>query len=290
MSAERVLRRRLRTLETLDEAVGALRALSAQHFRIARARLPAARAYHEEMDRMLGALGTGSAPPPGPTTAPAGVVLFAADLGLVGDYTSRLVRESLYLRSEHGPGPLFCLGRRAVPALERAGVRPSRIHAAASSVASSMGVLLPLVDEILAMQRTGELGAVWLVAARFEGAGHFRPVRLPLLPVSAPPDRQRLGVSPYCDGDHLRAVVVREVLVATLHETLLESLASEHGKRLVMAESARSWLEERTERIRRLARKLRRDASTQEVLEVATAARAATRQREAGGGAWTQPR
>jgi len=290
VSAERVLRRRLRTLETLGEAVGALRSLSAQHFRIARARLPAARAYRDEVAVMLGALATGSAPSPLGTAAPVGIVLFAADLGLVGDFTSRLVREALQLRADHGAGPLLCLGRRAVPALERAGVHPSRIHPSPSSVASSMGVLLPLVDEILSMQSAGELGALWLVAARFEGAGHFRPVRLPLLPVVRPPDLHRLEVSPYCDARHLRAVVVREYLVAVLHETLLESLASEHGKRLVMAESASTWLDERTGRIRRLAANIRREASTQEVLEIATAARAAGRRGGTGDATWTHRR
>jgi F0F1-type ATP synthase gamma subunit len=72
--------------------------------------------------------------------------------------------------------------------------------------------------------------------------------------------------------------VVREFLYASLYETLLEALASEHGKRLVTAESARSWLEERMGATRRLAATLRREASTQEVLEVAFASRSARRE------------
>ncbi len=57
MSRERVLLRQLRTLQTLDEAVGALRALSAQHFRIARGLLPAARAYRDEITAALITIG-----------------------------------------------------------------------------------------------------------------------------------------------------------------------------------------------------------------------------------------
>jgi F0F1-type ATP synthase gamma subunit len=68
--------------------------------------------------------------------------------------------------------------------------------------------------------------------------------------------------------------VLREYLYAVLHETLLEALASEHGKRLATAEAARAWLGERIEATRRLAASIRREASTQEVLEVAVAARA----------------
>jgi F0F1-type ATP synthase gamma subunit len=78
---------------------------------------------------------------------------------------------------------------------------------------------------------------------------------------------------------------VREYLYATLYETLLEALASEHGKRLVTADSACSWLAERIAATRRRAAAIRRATSTQEILEVVTAARAARRERE--GGAWT---
>jgi len=279
VSRERSLRRRLRTLETLDEAVGALRSLSAQHFRTVRARLPAVRAYRDEVGGFLAVLAApgAAAVRPGPT----GIVLIAADLGLVGDYTTRLVREALALRAESEPGPLVCLGRRAVAPLVKAGVQPAAVQPAPTSVAGLTGVLLPLVDTLLALRADGQLEALWLVAARFEGAGDYSPARVPVLPVAAPAGLAPLAASPYCGAGQLRAVVVREYLYAALYETLLESLASEHGKRLVTAESARSWLEERMGATRRLASAIRRETSTQEVLELVVAGRAA--RRENGG-------
>jgi F-type H+-transporting ATPase subunit gamma len=284
LSRERVLLRRLRTFQTLDEAVGALRALSAQHFRVARGLLPAARAYRDEITAALGVLQPVESAGERGGRAPSGIVLVAADLGLVGEYTARLVREAVGLRAERGAGPLFCLGHRALGPLEREGVRPDRVHSAPSSVGSLPSLLLPLVDEILALRRTGELGPLWLVAARFEGAGHFRAERVRVLPVVAPATTVPLAASPYSEPTHLRTVVVREYLYAALYETLLEALASEHGKRLVTAESARSWLAERIAVTRRRAAAIRRETSTQEVLEVVTASRAA--RREKGERAW----
>jgi F0F1-type ATP synthase gamma subunit len=294
VSRERVLERRLRALGTLGEAVGALRSLSAQHFRAARAPLAAVRAYRDDVGRFLGVLEASGASSPrsrrqasrveratSPTEGPVGIVLVAADLGLVGDYTTRLVREALALRAEAAPGPLVCLGHRAVSPLARAGVEPATVQPAPTSVAGLTGVLLPLVDTLLALRRDGRLGSLWLVAARFEGAGEYTPVRVPVLPVAPSADSPSLAISPYSDAEHLRVVVVREYLYASLYETLLEALASEHGKRLVTAESAHAWLEERIDATRRLARAIRRETSTQEVLEVAVAARAA--QRESGG-------
>ncbi len=279
MSRERVLQQRLRTLGTLKEAVSALRSLSAQHFRAARAPLAAVRAYRDEVQRFLGVVG--AARPPSVREGPTGIVLVAADLGLVGDYTARLVREALALRAESGPGPLVCLGRRAVAPLAKAGVEPVSVQPAPTSVAGLTGLLLPLVDTLLSLRKAGELGALWLVAARFEGAGAYSPVRVPVLPVAAPVGLPPLASSPYCHDEHLRAVVIREYLYVSLYETLLEAMASEHGKRLVTTESARSWLDERMSATRRLRAAIRRETSTQELLEVIVAARAA--RREAGG-------
>lgn len=281
MSRERVLQRRLRTLGTLEEAVGALRSLSAQHFRAARAPLAAVRVYRDEVQRFLGVLDASRIP--AFRAGPPGIVLVAADLGLVGDYTARLVQESLALRAESGPGPLVCLGHRAVSLLRKAGVEPSSVQPSPTSVAGLTGLLLPLVDTLLSLQQRGELAALWIVAARFEGAGAYTPVRVPVLPVVAPADVAPIASSPYCDVIHLRNVVVREYLYASLYETLLEALASEHGKRLVTTDSARSWLEERMGATRRLAAAMRRENSTQEVLEVVATSRATLREAGSAG-------
>lgn len=273
MSRERVLLRRLRTLGTLEEAVSALRALSAQHFRAARAPLSAVRAYRDEVRDFLGVLD--SSVTSSGANGPSGIVLVTADLGLVGDYAARLVREAIELRAELGAGPLFCLGHRAVAPLAKAGVTPDVVQSAPASAAGLAAFLLPLVDMLGSLRRAGGLGALWLVAARFEGAGEYTPVRIPLLPVAVPPGLPPLEGSPYCDAIHLHDVVVREYLYASIYETVLEALASEHGKRLVTAESARSWLQKRMSATRRLASAIRRETSTQEVLEVIVASRAA---------------
>jgi F0F1-type ATP synthase gamma subunit len=111
VSRERVLLRRLRTLGTLEEAVSALRALSAQHFRAARTPLSAVRAYRDEVRDFLRVLD------PSVTSSgqsgPSGIVLVTADLGLVGDYAARLAREAIELRAELGAGPRLCLGHSA---------------------------------------------------------------------------------------------------------------------------------------------------------------------------------
>lgn len=277
MSRERALVRRLRVLGTLGEAVGALRALSAHHFRAARQALGSARVYREEVEATAGALAELISETAAPVVGRPAIILASADLGLCGEYVMRLVEAAAAARAELGPGPLYCVGRRAVRPLERLGIAPHTVYSAPASIAALPHLLLPLVDAIITERRAGNLGTLDLVAARFEGAGHFTPVRARILPAAPVQPAPAVRPSPYTTRAHLMTVVVREFLYVVLHESLLDALAAEHGKRLTVAESARVWIEERIAATSRLLTAIRRETSTQEILEVAAGARSQRR-------------
>jgi ATP synthase len=92
-------------------------------------------------------------------------------------------------------------------------------------------------------------------------------------PSSPPPPTKPLRPTPYQSGEHLVSVAVREFLYTTLYEILLDSLASEHGMRLLAAESARQWLDETAETTHRQLASSRREATTQEVLDIVAGAK-----------------
>ena len=271
MSEERSLRARLRTLATLHEAVGALRSLSAHHFRAVRAALPAARSYRLAVESTLGALPralAGAAHEAAP-----GLIVVGADLGLCGDYSARVAAAAAAARQELGPGRVYCVGRRIQRPLERAGIALARRYDAPVSAGGLPLVLVPLVNDVVTDRRKGDVGDVVLVSARFAGAGCFSATRTRILPVAAPPGTVALAASPYVRPEHLKAVLMREVLYVSLFESLLDALAAEHGKRLVSAEAAWTWLAERMAAATWRLGAVRREATTQEVLEVASGAR-----------------
>lgn len=72
----------------------------------------------------------------------------------------------------------------------------------------------------------------------------------------------------------MAAAAARELLYIRLYDLLLDAMACEHSARLVASQSAERWLDERTEQLARQLAGERREASTQEVLEIATSARA----------------
>ena len=119
MKRERYLRRRLHTLHALNEAVSAMKSLSAHHFLQCRQALPAARAYRDEIELAIADIGVTQALD---ADVPTGLLLIVSDLGLCGDYNTRLVQAAVDAYRKEGQGPIYCVGRRPRATLAGAGM------------------------------------------------------------------------------------------------------------------------------------------------------------------------
>lgn len=270
MKREHSLRRRLRSLETLSEAVGAMKSLSAHHFRSARAALPAARAYREGIDDALAVLRLDHTDSAGDASA---ILVVAADLGLCGGYNSQLAAAAIDHHARLKANRVYCVGRRALTSLKRAGIGVDRDYHAPTSVTGLTELLLRLGEDLFVDYLEGKFGTLNLISAQFEGVGAFIPTCTRLLPIDPPKTLSSMKPSGYVKSDHLTAVAVREYLYIRLFQTTLDSLASEHGARLVATESAGEWLSEKAGVARRQLAAVRREAATQEVLDIAATAK-----------------
>lgn len=269
MKREHALRRQLGSLQTLGQAIDAMKSLSAHHLRAARASLASARVYREGVNRALASIGIAQEPPRVRTQ---GMLLVAADLGLCDGYNTRLVEAAL-AEARLAAGPIYCLGQRPLPALHRAGARVERSYAAAPSVDGVTRVLLTLADDVLGEYLDGRFSTLVVVSARFDGVGVFMPVVTPVLPVVPAQANRTRTATPYVTPSTLARAAVREYLYCTLYELLLDALASEHGARLVATQSAGEWLHERMRGLKRRLAAVRQETNTQEVLDVASGAR-----------------
>jgi F-type H+-transporting ATPase subunit gamma len=169
----------------------------------------------------------------------------------------------------------MCVGRRAAALLARRRVGTARTYGAPAGVSGITEVLLKLAEDILTLYATEDLSAFEIVSSRFGGVGTDLPTNVRLLPL----DAKRFGQAPpvrYVGMGTLASAAIREFLYITLYDVLLGALAAEHGARLVATQSAERWLEEKTERVRHHLASMRRESSTQEILEIATGARART--------------
>jgi F-type H+-transporting ATPase subunit gamma len=268
MKREFDLQRRLRSLETLGEAVSAMKSLSAHHFRETRNALEAARSYREGVERFLRWADAGL--PPG--AGAAGLLVVGGELGLCGGYNAHLVEASAERRQELGPGPTVCMGRRACTLLARRGVRIDRSYPVPTSVRGIADLLLRLAEDVLQTYLSERLASFDIVSSRFGGIGIDHPTSVRLLPIAST-HTEAAPLVRYVSRASLASAAVREYLYITLYDLLLDALASEHGARLVATQGAEKALTERSHRLRSHLAATRREASTQEVIETVSGAR-----------------
>lgn len=265
MKREHSVRRRLHSLETLSEAVGAMKSLAAHHFRSARSALPAAHAYREGVDEAIAAIGL---PEREMSCNASAILLIAADLGLCGGYNSRLAVAAIDHVDRLNAKRVYCVGNRPLSVLKRSNLVVDRQYSAPTSVSGLTELLLSLGEDLLVDYLDGQFESLNVVSARFEGIGQFAPICTRLLPIDPPKSDSPMKPSTYTSLDHLASVVIREYLYIRLFQTALDSLASEHGARLVATESAGQWLTEKIAVSSRQLGAIRRESSTQEVLDI----------------------
>lgn len=270
MKREHTLRRKLASLGMLGQAVTAMKSLSAHHLRAARAGLAAARAYRAGIDRATAAAGITQIAPE--DTAP-GVLVLASDLGLCNGYNAQLVETTLALYRQLNATVLYCIGKRPLLALRRANIAVSRAYPAASSVSGLTQLLLTLADDVIGDYLEGMFTSLHIVSARFEGVGAFVTRTTPVLPLVPTRTGGPTVTTPYATTQHLAEVAVREYLYSTLYEMLLDAMAAEHGMRLVATQAAEQWLDDHVRDLKRQLSSVRRESSTQEVLDIAGGAR-----------------
>jgi F-type H+-transporting ATPase subunit gamma len=134
-------------------------------------------------------------------------------------------------------------------------------------------LLLAVAQDMLVGYVEENLSSFDVVASRFDGVGAYVPVTTRLMPASPPPEATPVRTR-YVDAQTLGAVAIRELLYIEIHGILLDALASEHGARLAATQAAEGWLGRRIDELRHHLTSARRESSTQEVIEIASGARA----------------
>ena len=268
MKRELELKKRLQTLQALGEAVGAMKSLSAHHFREARNAVETARRYRDGVERICSWTDANVAAGSGP----AGLLVLGGELGLCGSYNTLVVEAGARRRLDLGEGPTFCVGQRAAALLERRGVHVGRLYEGPTSVRGITVVLLRVAEDMLTAYATEDMSSFDIVSSRFGGVGTATPMESRLLPIEPNQTRGRRRAR-YVGHDRFVSAVVREFLYISLYDLLLDALASEHGARLAATEAAERWLDERSESLGRHLMATRREASTQEMIEIAAGTR-----------------
>jgi F-type H+-transporting ATPase subunit gamma len=307
---ERILRRRIRSVESTKKITRAMELIAASQMVRAQARIAGSKPYLQGIERVLAdVVADGSAPERliGVPRSPERVAVIAvvSDRGLCGGYNAFVLRTAERLiRTGEGAGRSYRLigvGRKAIGYFRFRG-RPL-------DESFTMGDR-PSYEEARAVARTvvpgfvaGELDLVQLVSTRFLSAGSqvvetrqllpleprdrksTEPARVPatLAGATTPHESGASGASigpgegffeyeP--DADELLGLLVPRYAEAALYGALLEASASEHVARQRAMSSATENADELIKNLRRVMNRARQDAITTEIMEIVGGAEA----------------
>ena len=293
---ERVLRRRIRSVQSTRKITKAMELIAASRIVRAQARIAANRPYRVGMEKILRVtaaadpaaakklLGT----PESPTRV--GVLAVVGDRGLAGSYNSGVLRATERLVAEHvrngAEVTLWTVGKKAPGYFRYRGIETERSFPGiadrpefddARAVASA--VTAPFV--------AGEMDLVQMVSTRFISAGSQRVETMQMLPLPLPDEgtatrapnrRTRRAPSGYTEfepePEKLLAELAPRAAESEIFAALLEGSASFFTAQQRAMAAATDNADELVRTLTRVMNRARQDSITTEIMEIVGGAEA----------------
>jgi F-type H+-transporting ATPase subunit gamma len=295
---ERVLRRRIRSVQSTRKITKAMELIAASRIVRAQARIAANRPYREGMERILRItaaadptaarklLGT----PESPTRV--GVLAIVGDRGLAGSYNSGVLRATERLVAEHQRAgaevTLWTVGKKAPGYFRYRGIdiersftgiadRPEFVDARTVAAA----VTAPFV--------AGEMELLQMVSTRFISAGTQRVQTLQMLPLPLPDTEAEDQVAPAGEAgltgytefepepEKLLTELAPRAAESEIFSALLEGSASFFTAQQRAMAAATENADELVRTLTRVMNRARQDAITTEIMEIVGGAEALRR-------------
>ncbi len=280
---ERVLRRRIRSAQSIRKTTRAMELIASSRIPRAQGRISDARPYAERLEQLAADLAAAPGPHDNPLLreaepgVPAAVVVIAGDRGLSGPYNTSVLRvaETTVDDLAGAPVEVSAIGRRAHGYLRFRGYDLTHTYAGMSDRPSYEDARR-VAEPILAGLTAGELSRVDIVSMRYESAGVQRAERRAVLPLG--PDLaargRRFDYELEPERDELLALLVPALLTSRIFLALLEASASEYAARQRAMKAATDNADDLITTLRRVMNRARQESITTEIMDVVGGAEA----------------
>ncbi|MBV9253508.1 MAG: F0F1 ATP synthase subunit gamma [Actinobacteria bacterium] len=287
---ERVLRRRIKSVESTKKITRAMELIAASRIVKAQQRVAAARPYSEqitEVIRNLAAAGAGGGGHPllseRETITKVGFVVITADRGLAGGYNSGVIRAAeRALKEEQGKGRDYALVLVGKKARDYFRFRGYRIDAAFTGMSDQPTYedARAVAAEVMEKFEQGELDEVYLAYTQFLSVGtqkvvvrKFMPIESPAI-TEAPPDGPTADYEFEPSPEGILERLLPRYAEARLFAAMLDATASEHAARQRAMKSATDNAEELIKVLNRSMNRARQESITTEIMEIVGGAEA----------------
>jgi len=301
---ERVLRRRIRSVQSTKKITRAMELIAASRIVRAQGRVKAAVPYSEaitEVVRDLAAAGAGRESPlltPRPEIHKVAHVVIAADRGLCGGYNSSVIRAAEGSMREHAAlgrdYALVLVGRKTESYFRYRNFRIDAVFSGFSdqpSYENARSIARAVEEPFL----SGEYDLVELVYTRFVSAGRQEIVVRPMMPLdleileggNARPDtHSESDVAAGYEFEPSPEEILERLLPvyaeARLYAALLNAAASEHAARQRAMKAATDNADDLIISLTRVMNRARQDAITSEIMEIVGGAEALRQDKHTG--------
>jgi F-type H+-transporting ATPase subunit gamma len=283
VSTLRVLRRRIRSVQSTQQITKAMEMVAAAKLRRAQSRALAARPYAVKITEMLGNLAGAASELNDPLFKPREVrntalVLVTSDRGLCGAYNTNLVRAAEQRLRSAAPGTmhLVVIGRKGRDVFRRRRYPVLAVHTPLPPEAS-LDLARQLTQDLIARYLSGEVDRVEVMYTQFISALRRKVVTEVFLPIGA----ERREGAPHGsdpifepDAETIFAELLPRYAVAKLFAAMADALASEHSSRMIAMGSARKNAGELIDALILQRNRLRQAAITKELLDIVGGAEA----------------
>ncbi|HEX4162557.1 MAG TPA: ATP synthase F1 subunit gamma [Acidimicrobiales bacterium] len=290
---ERILRRRIRSVQSTRKITKAMELIAASRIVRAQARIAANRPYREGMERVLRV--TAAADPQAAakllgtpeTVGRVGILAVAGDRGLAGSYNSGVLRTTERRVAEHKANgaevTVWSVGKKAPGYFRYRGIEVTESFlgfADRPEFSDARHVAAVVAAPFVA----GEVDLIEMVSTRFISAGTQRVERLQLLPLPLPEEDEEASQAeePAVEGytefepepEKLLVELAPRALEAEIFAAMLEGTASFFTAQQRAMAAATENADELIRTLTRVMNRARQDAITTEIMEIVGGAEA----------------
>jgi len=289
----REIRRRIKSVKNIAQVTRAMQMVAASRMRRAQEQALASRPYANKAWEILTHLS--EQPSTHPLLTPRGsvnnvaIILITADKGLAGAYNANIIRNTIRFMNENKreEARLITVGRKGRDLMARYG---RTIIAEFSDLPDRPGALdiAPIARVAIEGFLTGDFDEVHLAYTRFVNTLQQEPAVRLLLPIQ-PRSTEGKVMSRHMtqeqtmsgieflyepNRDTLYDTILPRFTEVQIYQAVLEALASEHSARMVAMRNATSNANELVSDLTLTYNKIRQDAITKEMLDIAGGAEA----------------
>ncbi len=302
-SQERVLRRRIKSIQSTRKTTRAMELIAASRIVRAQQRIAGGRPYVDRIDSLasdlVGAPGTGHhrlIEPPDPLQRVA-VVIITSDRGLCGAYNTQVLRTAERVLAEHRAAgrerTLVTVGRRGQSYLRFRGYDVERAVIGITDRPTYLDAR-QVADMVVGPFVGGEVDQIELISTRFVSAGTQRVEHRVVVPVPGPAGagddgddgEGRVDYDAEPSEEEILDALLPSLIEAQLFLALLEASASEHASRQRAMKAATDNADDLVTALRRIMNRARQDTITTEIMDIVGGAEAL---RQSGQGHEPEP-